>query len=108
MQVVNVSVYGGVEKAKKKGVIYCGRPSTLGNPYPLKNEADRAAVLEQYREWLLFMVADNDEPVMDALRELNEDSVLGCWCKPHHVATGLCHCEIIIEVWKDLKARSVI
>lgn len=103
MQVVNVSVYGGVEKAKRKGVVYCGRPSTLGNQYPLKNEADRAAVLQQYREWLLFMVADNDEPVMDALRELKKDSVLGCWCKPK-----ACHCDIIVEIWTDLKGRGVI
>lgn len=103
MQVVNVNVYGGVEKAKRKGVHYCGRPSSLGNPYPLKSEADRATVLEQYREWLLYMVADNDEPVMDALRELKEDSVLGCWCKPR-----ACHCDIIVEIWTDLKARGLL
>lgn len=103
MQVVNVSVYGGVEKAKRKGVIYCGRPSTLGNQYPLKSESERSQVLQQYREWLLFMVADNDEPVMDALRELKENSVLGCWCKPK-----ACHCDIIIEVWNDLKARGIL
>lgn len=103
MQVVNVRSYGGADRAKRRGVIYCGRPSTLGNPHELKSEADRTQVLEQYREWLLAMIAENDDPVMDALKELTEDSVLGCWCKPK-----ACHCDIIVEVWKDLKARKVI
>lgn len=108
MQIINVKSYGGVEKAKRRGVTYCGRPSSLGNPYPLDNEADRPKVIEQYREWLLAMIAENDDPVMDALKELNEFSVLGCWCKPVHVAAGMCHCCVIVEVWKDLKVRKVI
>ena len=103
MQVVNVNVYGGVKKAQRRGVIYCGRPTTLGNPVELEREEDRPRVLQQYREWLLGMIAANDDPVLDALRELKEDSVLGCWCKPK-----ACHCDVIVEVWKDLKARGVI
>ncbi len=103
MRVVNVSAYGGVEKAKRRGVIYCGRPTTLGNPKPLKCEADRPGDIEEYRQWLLTMIAENDDPVMDALRELKEDSILGCFCKPK-----ACHCDVIVEVWTDLKARGVI
>ena len=104
MKVVNVTVYGGVEKAKRRGVVYCGRPSTLGNyAAPLKREEDREKVIAEYRQWLLDMIAENDDPVMDALRELNEDSILGCWCKPK-----LCHCDVIVEVWKDLKERGLL
>ena len=35
--------------------VYVGRPSPWGNPFPLhnpKDEAERAAVLRRYREWL--------------------------------------------------------
>lgn len=103
MQVVNVNVYGGVQKAKRRGVIYCGRPSTLGNPEPLKSEDDREAAIERYRQWLLEMVEIGDEPVMDALRELQEDSILGCWCRPK-----ACHCDVIVEVWRDLKQKGAI
>ncbi len=104
MMVVNVTTYGGVEKAKRRGVIYCGRPSCLGNyADTLKTEDDRPRVIAAYRQWLLDMIAENDDPVMDALRELKEDSILGCWCKPL-----ACHCDVIVEVWTDLKARGVI
>ena len=104
MIVVNVSNYGGLEKAKRRGVTYCGRPSALGNhAAPLLKEEDRAKVIGEYRQWLLDMIAENDDPVMDALRELNEDTVLGCWCKPR-----LCHADVIVEVWTDLKAKGVI
>lgn len=104
MKVVNVTTYGGVEKAKRRGVIYCGRPSTLGNyAERLTKEEDRDKVIAAYRQWLLDMIAENDDPVMDALRELKEDSVLGCWCKPR-----ACHCDVIVEVWTDLRRRGVL
>ena len=31
---------------------YVGRPSKLGNPFPMRKEADRAKVVEQYTAWL--------------------------------------------------------
>lgn len=83
--------------------IYVGRPSPLGNPYPvLEHTRDRA--LEMYRKWLRLTIAEKDDLDDRTARASNffwnlvekvkkgESIELVCWCKPLH-----CHGDIIKE-----------
>lgn len=75
--------------------VYIGRPSTLGNPFPLRNEADRRAVVIQYRDWLREQKT-NQTKVWSAVVELanrvkqGENLELACFCSPK-----LCHGNVI-------------
>lgn len=59
VQVVNV-------RSSNAEVVYIGRPgrgragSPLGNPYVLKDESHRDAVVEQYRRWLWQQVRSRE------------------------------------------------
>lgn len=68
--------------------VYIGRPSIWGNPFKLKREADREAVLAQYREWLM----SQPELIERAKREL-KGKVLACWCAPK-----ACHGDVLAEI----------
>ena len=48
---------------------YVGRPSKLGNPFPMRKEADRAKVVEQYTAWLRSQYAAKG-PVRKELERL--------------------------------------
>lgn len=74
--------------------IYVGRPSPLGNPYRLGKDGNRAEVLQKYREWLYRQITENNQTVLHALSNLNENDVLLCYCKPL-----ACHADVINEVW---------
>jgi len=67
--------------------VYIGRPSKWGNPFLLRNEADRAAVIHQYEEWL------RTQP--NLLADLHElkGKRLGCWCKP-----SACHGDVLARL----------
>jgi hypothetical protein len=93
LKVVNVKDYGGLQAATKAGVIYCGRPNPLGNPFRL-DKFSREEAISNYRVWLYHQLINNNRKIISTLEELKEDSVLGCWCKPL-----ACHCDIIIKAW---------
>jgi hypothetical protein len=111
MQVVNVYTYGGVEQAKKAGVKYVGRPSPLGNhcsapgvPCPVcklvhfgpgMKQLTECRSLECYRRWLWHRIEKRDGRILDALEQLNENDLLGCFCKPKS-----CHADIIAKAWR--------
>lgn len=75
---------------------YCGRPNPLGNPFPMRGEATRDAVCDQYQQWFETKVKSNDPAVMTELRKLyriwKRDGQLNlvCWCAPKR-----CHCDTI-------------
>jgi hypothetical protein len=85
--------------------VYIGRAARGGyktskwhNPFPLRSERHRAAVLDQYRQYLL-----GQPELLAALPEL-AGKVLGCWCLPKP-----CHGAILIELvnpeaWALLRA----
>jgi hypothetical protein len=100
MQVVNVRVFGGVAAAQGAGVVYCGRPSVLGNPFRLQPEEPRGATIERYRWWMWRKIQAGDQQVLGALSALRADSKLGCWCAPQP-----CHCDVIIRAWQWLQAQ---
>ena len=64
--------------------VYIGRPSKWGNPYPLRTESQRAAVIAQYRTWLVL------QPHLMA--ELFGKR-LGCFCAPRP-----CHGDVLAEL----------
>ena len=64
--------------------VYIGRPSNWGNPYRLKREEDRAAVISMYIVWLLRHPA-----LLKRVGEL-KGKVLGCHCHPR-----LCHGDVL-------------
>lgn len=105
MKIVNVRHYGGVSQATAVGVVYCGRPSPLGNPYSHRKGTAAwfiVPTIEQailsYASWLRKRVEGGDPSVIQVFERLTEDSVLGCWCAP-----GPCHGQIIEQVWWSWK-----
>jgi hypothetical protein len=95
-----------VNRTKVKGVaphfdVYIGRAddprfkrwaaSEWNNPFPLRKgatEAERAAVIERFRAYLLTERPD----LVARLPELR-GRVLGCWCKPL-----ACHGDVLAEL----------
>ena len=82
---------------KKQGArgIYVGRPSPLGNPFPLHREAERAAVIRDYEEWLAEQLLDARSAASIEIHRLaalarKQDICLVCFCAPK-----ACHADII-------------
>jgi hypothetical protein len=82
---------------KKHGAsgIYVGRPSPLGNPFAMQGEAQRAAVIRAYEDWLAEQVLDPSGPASREIHRLaelarNQDLCLVCFCAPK-----ACHADII-------------
>jgi len=82
---------------KKHGArgIYVGRPSALGNPFPLRCEAERAAVIRDYEGWLAEQLLDPTSAASVEIHRLamlarTGDLCLVCFCAPK-----ACHADII-------------
>lgn len=73
------------------GITYIGRPSVFGNPFYMHNEEQRAAVVTKYEAWVRKQPA-----VLEAIKALAEDAVLGCYCAPK-----ACHGDVIVKIWKE-------
>lgn len=77
---------------------YIGRPSPLGNPFPLKKGEAKGSTLVRYREWIMNKIEQRDEEVINELNRLlliarEQELNLGCWCAP-----SVCHGDIIKEL----------
>lgn len=68
--------------------VYIGRPGPWGNPFVIGEHGDRAAVIEQYRDWLLR----RPDLIVRMGRELRGRDLV-CWCAPLP-----CHGNIIIDL----------
>lgn len=82
---------------KRQGArgIYVGRPSPLGNPFPLHHAAERVAVIRDYEDWLAGELLDSSSAASIEMRRLaslarKQDICLVCWCAPK-----ACHADII-------------
>lgn len=79
--------------------VYVGRPSPLGNPFRLRSEAEREAVIRSYERWLAEQIARGDAAICGELDRLYRKAVaegeitLLCWCAPK-----ACHAEVIAGV----------
>lgn len=74
--------------------VYIGRPSILGNPYVIGTDGTRQKVIDLYE-------AHARQYLMHEIAQLEDDDVLGCWCKPLD-----CHGDVIIKLWKEIHAQS--
>ena len=91
---------------KRQGArgVYVGRPSPLGNPFPMKSEADRAVVIRAYERWLREQLQDEGSAASRAIRALAErarkqDICLVYWCAPRP-----CHADVIKRVIEEIHA----
>lgn len=64
----------------------------LGNPFVIDGLRTRARAIEEYEAW-----ARSQAGIMERIKALPEDAVLGCWCRPQP-----CHGDVIIKIWKEL------
>lgn len=75
--------------------VYVGRPSVLGNPFPLRHERDRDYVVDQYSYWLagrlIHATPQRDEVQrLAALVRGGQTVALQCFCYPKR-----CHADVI-------------
>ena len=93
MLIVNVKLVGwdGLEAICGQ---YVGRPSVLGNPFVIGRHVSREQVIELYRKWLYQQLVTGNQAVQHAIEQLQDDSILGCWCHPE-----ACHAAVIESAW---------
>src|SRR5215467_9234573 len=100
MQIKNRRMYEGPG-------IYCGRPSPLGNPFREGRDGTREDVIAKHKAWLWSQISKpgviGNYRIMKALAEIEEDSILICWCYPKP-----CHISTIIKAWRWLKKEGLI
>jgi len=101
-QVVNFKQYGskdGLDEAFGDRWTYIGRAnrhagvaqSPLANPFKVSDFGGRrGSTLGHYPRWLWGRIRAGDTAVIDALRAIDENTVLVCWCAP-----SPCHGEVV-------------
>lgn len=78
------------------GFIYCGRGTALGNPFKMRNEADRDRVCDLYIDWFAAKIKNKDPKVLELLREIYQAGLrdgivkIGCYCAPKR-----CHLDTV-------------
>lgn len=74
--------------------VHIGRPSVLGNPFPMSNESERLEVVEKYREWLRTQYRSSNPAKFELLRlaklSKTQDINLVCYCAPK-----ACHGDVV-------------
>jgi hypothetical protein len=101
-QVINFKAHGSTAVLNERygsNWLYIGRAnshaglpaSPLANPYrPAQFGGAAGATLPAYRQWLWQRIQAGDPVVLAALRAINDETVLVCWCKP-----GPCHGDVV-------------
>lgn len=77
---------------KEKYTHFIGRPSPLGNPFIIGRDGTREQVVIKFKHY-----AVNNSEIMELIRQLPENAVLGCFCAPQD-----CHGYAIKEIWEEL------
>lgn len=75
---------------REKYDVYIGRPGPWGNPFPLRDEAERQEVIDRYRQWLQEQLAAGKISAEELLSLRRK--TLGCWCAPRP-----CHGDVLLE-----------
>lgn len=68
--------------------VYVGRPSKFGNPFPMANEGQRAAVCKQFEEWVMTQ----PQLLLDIKKELKSKDLI-CYCAPKS-----CHADTLLRI----------
>jgi len=87
------------KRTHRGGGEYIGRPSPLGNPFVIGPDGDRAAVIDQYEQWLteIWNKGGKNAQLTELFRlaEIHRKQdllTLLCWCAPRP-----CHGDIIAD-----------
>lgn len=85
---------------KKAGGEYIGRPSVLGNPFPIS--LGRTRCIRDYEFWIYEAIPANNKPIRAELARLAKIATLGdlnliCWCAPK-----ACHGDIIKQIIEEM------
>ena len=115
-QVINFKAHGSTAVLNERygsNWLYIGRAnsqaglpaSPLANPFKPRRlwRADyggRGGTLPHYRRWLWERIRAGDPVVLAALRAINDETVLVCWCKP-----GPCHGDVVSAAADWLKSQ---
>jgi hypothetical protein len=112
VQIVNFKMYGSVAVLDEnfEDWVYVGREnkhyglkeSPLANPYRVGSDG-REKSIQQFKAYLWWKIQKRNPEVMGALQNLNQDSVLVCWCAPKP-----CHAEVIARAWAYCKQEGLI
>ena len=84
---------------------YIGRPSALGNPYPISQHKSRNQVCDDYQDYFDTRIHNSDPLIMAELRRLHRlgkrtgKIKLGCHCKQKHKEVR-CHGDTI-KTWLE-------
>lgn len=81
------SVYNRRHSDVPEDAVDISRTSPWGNPFRITAGRDRAAVIQQYRDWII-----ESGRVGEVQRELRGHDLL-CWCKPKP-----CHGDVLLEI----------
>ena len=70
--------------------VYIGRPSMVGNPFPITQSCTRNMSVRKYREW--FDARIRQDAAFRSFVLSLRGKRLGCFCKP-----DVCHGDVIVE-----------
>lgn len=112
-QVVNFKQYGSAQALHRSfgdRWVYIGRAnryaglaqSPLANPFNVRDFGGRGQTLPHYKRWLWERIQAGDETILDALKAMNAQTVLVCWCKP-----GPCHGDVVKAAAAWVQRQSV-
>lgn len=112
-QVTNFKQYGSIQALNQtfgdhwvyigRANSYAGLPqSPLANPFKVKDFGGRGKTLPHYRRWLWGRIQAGDTAVLNALKAINESTVLVCYCKP-----GPCHGDVVKAAAEWLRSQVV-
>lgn len=84
--------------------VYIGRPSVLGNPFPIGEGKTRADVIAMFKAYLHDELASGNEAIINELERIGalvldgtgQPVCLQCFCSPQ-----ACHGDVIKEVIED-------
>jgi len=111
--VANFKAYGSVQALNRafgdrwvyigRANSYAGLPaSPLANPFKAREFSGRGQTLPHYRLWLWGRIQAGDEAVLDALKAIDAQTVLVCWCVP-----GPCHGDVVKAAAAWLRSQTV-
>lgn len=75
------------------------RPSPLGNPYIIGKHGIRGECVKKYKPYLVNEILNKNPKIIEALRQINKDSLLLCCCPEKQ---QICHGCIIKEVMEEI------
>ena len=75
---------------------YIGRPGPLSNIFHIGKDGTREDVIRKFEEHARYWPG-----LMDKIKALPEDAILGCYCNPLP-----CHGDIIVKLWKEIHGQT--